>query len=164
LTGPAIRIDVSASALQDRDYLVSTADLHAWEAEHGLIPENGMVLLQTGYGRYWPDAEAYMGTAARGTDALPDLHFPGLGPEAAAWLATTRSIRGVGIDTPSIDYGQSTTFEAHQHLAGSNILIFENVANIESVPITGAWLVAAPMKIHGGSGGPARLLAFVPSQ
>jgi kynurenine formamidase len=164
LTGPAVRVDVSEMALADRDYLISTADLEAWEAEYGRIPDHAMVLLQTGYGQFWPDAEAYMGTAARGPEALADLHFPGLDPEAAAWLAASRSIRGVGIDTPSIDFGQSTAFEAHQHLAGSNILIFENVANVASVPATGAWLVAAPMKIQGGSGGPARLLAFVPAR
>ncbi len=162
LVGPIVRIDVSESALADRDYLVSVADMQAWEEEHGPIPAGAMVLLFSGYGKFWPDAEAYMGTAERGPDALPDLHFPGLDPEAAAWLAASRSIRGIGIDTPSIDYGQSTLFESHQHLAGANILIFENVAYLDTVPTTGAWLVAAPMKIQGGSGGPARLLAYVP--
>ncbi|MGA7304841.1 MAG: cyclase family protein [Rhodothermales bacterium] len=163
LIGPAVRIDVSEKALKDRDYLVSVADLDAWEEANGPLPDGGMVLLYTGYGQFWPDAEAYMGTSARGAEALPDLHFPGLDPEAAAWLVTSRHINGVGIDTPSIDYGQSTTFESHQHLTGANVLIFENVANLDTVPVKGAWLVAAPMKIRGGSGGPARLLAFVPS-
>lgn len=163
LVGPAVRVDISSNALNDRDYLVSLADLQSWEATNGPLPAGGMVLLQTGYGQFWPDAEAYMGTAMRGAEALTDLHFPGLDPEAAAWLVAERSVKGVGIDTPSIDYGQSTTYDSHQHLAGANVLVFENVANIDSVPTTGAWLVAAPMKIGGGSGAPVRLLAFVPS-
>ncbi|HEX9658763.1 MAG TPA: cyclase family protein [Rhodothermales bacterium] len=163
LSGPIIRIDVSSRALQDRDYLVSVGDFNAWEQANGPIPAGTMVLLHTGYGQFWPDAEAYMGTSARGPDALPDLHFPGLHPDAASWLVQSRPIKGIGIDTPSIDYGQSTLFESHRHLAGANILIFENIADLDRVPTTGAWLVAAPMKIKGGSGGPARLLAFVPS-
>jgi len=163
LSGPIIRIDVSSRALKDRDYLVSLEDFEAWEQANGPVPAGSMVLLYTGYGQFWPDAEAYMGTSARGPDALPDLHFPGLHPDAASWLVQSRPIKGIGIDTPSIDYGQSNLYESHRHLAAANILIFENVADLDRVPTTGAWLVAAPMKIKGGSGGPARLLAFVPS-
>jgi len=163
LVGPAVRIDVSKAALADRDYLVSVRDLEDWEQVNGPLPDGGMILLYTGYGRFWPDANSYMGTSMRGSEALPELHFPGLDPEAANWLVTQRNVKGVGIDTPSIDDGQSTTFESHQHLAGSNVLIFENVANLDTVPVRGALLVAAPMKIQGGSGGPARLLAYVPT-
>ena len=73
-----------------------------------------------------------------------------------------RSIKAVGIDTPSIDYGQSTLFESHQHLFGANIPAFENVANLDRLPETGAFVIALPMKIEGGSGGPLRMVGIIP--
>jgi kynurenine formamidase len=162
LVGPAVTVDVSPNANDNPDYLVSISDFQTWEAIHGEIPDRAMVLLRTGHGPNWPDPVAYLGTDIRGPDAIPHLHFPGLAPEAAQWLVDNRNIRGVGLDTPSIDFGQSRTFEAHQILAGQNILIFENVARLDLLPDVGAWLVAAPMKIKGGSGAPLRLLAFLP--
>jgi len=160
--GPAAVVDVSARALADPDYLVTTDDLVAWEAEHGRLPEGAILLLHTGYGRYWPDRVKYMGTDARGEAAVADLHFPGLAPEAAAWLVREHVVDAVGLDTPSIDHGQSTLFEAHRHLAAANVLIFENVKGADRLPATGAWVVALPMKIRGGSGGPLRILALLP--
>ena len=162
LVGPAVVIDVSESAAGNQDYLVSVDDLTSWESSHGMIPDGAMVLLKTGHGANWPDPVTYLGTDMRGPDAVPLLHFPGLDPAAAQWLVDNRAIRGIGLDTPSIDFGQSSTFDSHQILAGQNILIFENVANLDAMPTVGSWVVAAPMKIRGGSGGPLRLLAFVP--
>jgi len=162
LIGPAVVIDVSANTEGDTDYLVSVSDIQEWEAVYGVIPPGAMVLLNTGHGSNWPDPLSYLGTELRGPDAVPLLHFPGLDPATAQWLVDNRSIRGVGLDTPSIDYGQSQTFESHRILAGRNILIFENVAHLDAIPPTGALLIAAPMKIRGGSGAPVRLLAFVP--
>ena len=107
LMGPACVVDVSDAALARADYQVTVADLQNWESAQGELPRGAILLLRTGYGRFWPDAERYMGTAERGSGAVPKLHFPGLHPDAARWLAEEREIDAVGIDTPSIDYGQS---------------------------------------------------------
>jgi kynurenine formamidase len=162
LIGPAVKIDVSAKALADRDYLITTEDIASWESKHGAIPNGSIVLFETGYGRYWPNAEQYLGTALRGTEGVAALHFPGLHPDAAAWLVNHRTIKAVGIDTASIDYGQSNTYGSHVALMTNDIPAFENVANLERVPVKGAYLVALPIKIKGGSGGPARIAAYLP--
>jgi len=161
LMGEAVVIDVTEAAAENRDYLVSTADIEAWESEHGTIPDGAIVLIRTGYGQFWPDAEAYLGTAKRGEEAVPLLHFPGLDPAAAKWLVENRSIHALGIDSASIDYGQSTTYETHQILLGENIPAFENLANLDELPESGFVVIALPMKIEGGSGGPLRIVAIV---
>jgi len=160
LMGPAAVVDVSDRA--DPDYLVTVADLTSWESEHGQLPDGGILLLRTGWGGRWGDRTAYLGTDVIGPDAVPDLHFPGLGAEAAEWLVTNRGVVAVGIDTPSIDRGQSADFRAHVILYADNISGFENVANLDLLPATGSFVVALPMKIEGGSGGPLRIVAFVP--
>ncbi len=161
LIGPAAVVDVSEKAAGDPDYQIGASDLQAWEVAHGRIPDGAILLLQTGYGRHWPDRVRYMGTDERGADAVADLHFPGLDPDAARWLVSERSIRAIGLDTPSIDYGQSTLFESHQILFEMNVPAFENVANLDELPPTGAHVVALPMKIRGGSGGPLRVVAWI---
>lgn len=161
LMAPAAVVDVSAAALANRDYLVQIADLEAWEKTHGRIPDGWMVLLHTGYDRFWPDREKYMGTAERGAQAVPKLHFPGLDPAAATWLVKNRAIAAIGLDTPSIDYGQSTTFQSHRILFEANIPAFENVDNLGELPSKGALIAALPMKIATGSGGPLRIVACV---
>jgi len=164
LMGPTVVIDVAEAAGADPDYLVTPDDLAAWEARYGRIPDRAIVLFRTGWGARWPDAEAYLGTAERGPDAVPRLRFPGLGPVAARWLVERRDVRAVGIDTASIDRGQSSDFLAHRVLAEANVPIFENVARLDRVPPTGSWTIALPTKIGGGSGGPLRLVAFVPDR
>ncbi len=164
LVGPAVVVDVSAQAAADPDYLVSVDDFSAWEAAHGPLPEGIIVLLRTGYGQYWPDRTRYMGTDRRGPEAVPLLHFPGLDPEAARWLTENRSIKALGLDTPSIDYGQSSLFETHRILFAADIPAFENVANLDRLPETGFYVIALPMKIGGGSGGPLRIIAVVPEE
>lgn len=162
LSGQAIVVDVSTNALADPDYLISVEDVLNWERTNGPVPEGAMLLFRTGYGQYWPDREAYMGTAERGPEAVAKLHFPGIAPDLARWLVSERNIKAVGLDTPSLDYGQSTLFESHQILNGQNILGFENLANLDQLPANGAWLIALPMKIKGGSGAPLRVLALLP--
>ncbi len=162
LIGPAVVVDVSAKALADRDYRVTVADFTGWEARNGPIPDESMVLLRTGVGRYWPDRRQYLGTDRRGPEAVADLHFPGLHQDAAKWLVTERHIRAVGLDTASIDYGQSTHFESHQVLAAAGVPIMENLANLEQLPARGAFVVALPMKIKAGSGAPLRAVARLP--
>jgi kynurenine formamidase len=162
LVGPAILVDVTAKAASDRDYRVSVEDLTDWEARHGPIPERAIVLLRTGFGAHWPDRRRYLGTEERGPEAVPLLHFPGLHPEAARWLTRSRDIAAIGIDTPSIDFGQSRQFESHQTLCEQRIPAFENLANLDRLPAQGFSVIALPMKIRGGSGGPLRAVAVLP--
>ena len=142
LIGPAVVVDVTATA--SPDYLVTVADLEAFEAEHGRIPDGAILLIRTGWGDRWPDRAAYLGTEAVGPEAVPELHFPGLHPDAATWILENREIASLGIDTPSIDYGQSTGFETHVILYGGNVPGFENVANMGELPVTGSFVVACP--------------------
>jgi len=164
LMGDAVVIDVTARALRNRDYLVSVSDLLAWERANGRIPRRSIVVLRTGYGRFWPDRERYMGTAELGEQAVPKLHFPGLGPTAARWLVRNRALKAVGIDTPSIDYGQSSLFRSHRILGAANVPVFENLANVNRLPLEGFAVVALPMKIDRGSGGPLRAIAIIGGQ
>jgi kynurenine formamidase len=160
LMGPAVIVDVTDHATPD--YLVSVPDLERWESAHGEIPDGAVLLLRTGWGQLWNDRTAYLGTSAIGPEAVPELHFPGLDPAAAQWLVDNRGIVAIGIDTPSIDRGQSTDFGSHITLYAENISGFENVANLDLLPETGAFVLALPMKIEGGSGGPLRIVSWVP--
>ena len=162
LIGAAAVVDVNPQA--DPDYLVGVEDLTSWEARHGReLPDGGILLIRTGWGDRWSDRTAYLGTDRTGPEAVPELRFPGLSAEAAEWIVANRGIVAVGIDTPSIDFGQSTDFRAHVALYSENISGFENVANLDQLPEWGAYVVALPMKIGGGSGGPLRIVAFVPA-
>lgn len=161
LIGTAILLDVTRQCEANRDYLVSVDDFNAWEIQHGQIPNGAIVLLRTGFAKHWPDRVKYMGTDERGAGAVAKLHFPGLSPDAARWLTTNRSIKAIGLDTPSIDYGQSTLFESHQILFAKNIPAFENLADMSALPASGFLVIAMPMKIGGGSGGPLRVAAVV---
>lgn len=161
LMGNGIVIDVTKQSEANRDYLVTVDDFTNWEKQNGQIPNGTIVLLRTGFAKYWPNRVKYMGTDERGAGAVPKLHFPGLSPDAAHWLTTNRSIKAIGLDTPSIDYGQSTLFESHQVLFAKNIPAFENVADMSALPAKGFWVIALPMKIGGGSGGPLRIAAIM---
>lgn len=161
--GAAVVMDVSPKALKDPDYQIAVADLKAWESAHGRIPRGAIVLLRTGYAQYWPDAKKYLGTAEKGQQGVDNLHFPGLHPDAARWLVNERAIKAVGLDTASIDYGQSKLFETHRVLCGNDVLPLENLAALDKLPPTGAYVIALPMKIKGGSGSPLRMIAWVPA-
>ncbi|HEU5260027.1 MAG TPA: cyclase family protein [Gemmatimonadales bacterium] len=161
LAGPALVIDVSRQADADRDYRITPADLAAWEQTHGRVPDGAIVLFRTGWGNRWPDRARYLGTTKTGPGAVPELHFPGIHPDAARWLVE-RKVRAVGIDTPSIDDGQSATFDTHQILFAADIPAFENLAHVSAVPAIGAFVIALPMLIRGGSGGPLRIVAVLP--
>jgi kynurenine formamidase len=160
LVGPGACVDVSRKCAADRDYQVTVEDFEAWEAANGASLEDRIVLIRTGFGRYWPNAEKYLGTAEQGKGALTKLHFPGLDPAAADWLVTRRRIRMVGIDTASIDHGQTTNYPTHQQLFRDNVPALENVAAMDSLPPAGFTLIALPMKIGGGSGAPCRVIAM----
>ncbi|GAA4276624.1 cyclase family protein [Aquimarina mytili] len=162
LMGGAIKIDVSKNAMNDPEYQIEIKDLTNWEKIHETkIPDKSIVLLYTGLSQYYPNKMKYLGTDKRGEDAIKDLHFPGLSPEAAEWLVTNRDINAIGIDTPSIDYGQSEYFKSHVILFSKNIPVFENLANLDKLPQKNFEVIALPMKIKGGSGGPLRIIAVV---
>ena len=162
LFGPVVIIDVVDQSDRNADYQVTTDDVLRAEREQGVIPADAIVLIRTGFSRRWPDAARYLGTAERGDAAVAKLHFPGLHPDGARWLVANRPIKAIGIDTASIDYGQSTLYESHRALFASGIPAFENLTALERLPVRGASIVALPMKIGGGSGGPLRAVAIVP--
>jgi kynurenine formamidase len=160
LVGEAVVVDISERAARDPDALLGRADLATWESRHGRIPDEAIVLVRTGWERFWSDRARYLGSATPG-DAS-HLHFPGVGAEAAAWLTTARRVRAIGIDTASIDHGPSRDFRAHRTLANANVPIFENLAGLDGLPPKGATFLGLPMKIGGGTGGPLRAVAFLP--
>ncbi|MEJ2205413.1 MAG: cyclase family protein [Gemmatimonadota bacterium] len=161
LIAPAVVVDLAAPV--EPDNMLTVEDLERWEEEHGPVPAGAILLVRSGWGRRYQDRTAYLGTSLTGPEAVPELHFPGIAPEAAEWLVGQRQVAAVGIDTPSIDRGQSSDFRSHVILYGENIPGFENVANLDRLPATGSYVVALPMKIEGGSGGPLRIVAFVPA-
>lgn len=160
LIGPAVVIDVEAQAATNPDYRLSVADITTWERAHGPIPAGAIVLMRSGWGKRWPDTKRYLGTDRPGDVA--NLHFPGFSDEAARFLVSQRSVDAIGVDTPSLDYGQSSDFGAHQIVHAANLPGLENVANLDRLPPTGALLIALPMKIAGGSGAPVRIIALLP--
>ena len=164
LSGNASIVDVSAQAARDADYQVTVADLQAWEtpARHaagrcaaalanGLLQRGGRMPR-----RIWAQPN-------EGRAAVANLHFPGLHPDAARWLVENRRVDAVGIDTASIDFGQSTMFQSHRVLFAANVPAFENLTNLDQLPATGASVIALPMKIAGGSGGPLRAVGILPT-
>lgn len=164
LTGYAIVVDVTDSAALHRDYQVRISDFETWEAENGKIPDASIILIHTGHDQYWPDVEDYLGTKARGDSAVAHLHFPGIHPEAAQWLVKNRAIKAIGLDTPSIDYGPSADFKSHRIFCEEEIPGFENLTNLNLLSPKGDYVIALPMKIKGGSGGPLRIIAMKRNQ
>jgi kynurenine formamidase len=160
LVRPAVVIDVAGAAAADPDYRLTPADLETWEKRHGRIPEGAIVLLRTGWSARWPDKKRYLGDDTPGDASR--LHFPSYGPEAARRLVTERKVAALGVDTASIDHGPSKDFAVHQVVAAANVAGLENLTGLEALPPTGAWVIALPMKIGGGSGGPLRAIALLP--
>ncbi|MCY4077618.1 MAG: cyclase family protein [Acidobacteria bacterium] len=157
---PGIVIDVSEAAAADPDYLVTVEDIAAWEDEHGRVPAGSAVLIRTGWAARWPDALAYLGDDTPGETG--NLHFPGIGEAATRLLVEERRAGRLGIDTASIDHGQSTDFIAHQIGAAAGVPNLENVADLSGLPPTGFLLAALPMKIERGTGAPVRIVALIP--
>ena len=162
LIGAGVRIDVTSQCARDRDYLVTDPRFQAmgdcaWAnseqinriTRHGLCPILAV-------------RQQYLGTELRGQEGVQALHFPGLHPEAADWLVHERQVKAVGIDTASIDYGQSTKFETHVALLTHNVPVFENLGDYASFQTEDFDVIALPMKIAGGTGGPLRIIAVLP--
>ncbi len=159
LFGPGVVIDVSGPASADADYLVSLADVKKFEADHGPIPSGAIVLANTGWARFWKQPERY-----QGRDVRDQLHFPGFAPEAVEFLINERSVRGVGLDTLSVDHGLSRDFPVHHLLGKAERFGLENLAQLDKLPATGFYVFVAPIKIETGSGGPARVFAILPNR
>jgi kynurenine formamidase len=159
LVAPAVVIDITAQAAKNRDYTLSAQDVSAFEKQHGRIARGTIVLLKTGWSRRWPDAKSYLGDDTPG-DASK-LSFPSYGLDAAKQLIEARGAAALGIDTASIDYGKSTDFQVHRLAGANNVPGLENLTNLDQLPARGAMVVALPMKIEGGSGGPLRAIALV---
>lgn len=152
LVRPGICIQVTG---KPEDYQVSVADLKAFEAKNGAIPEGSIVMIATGWDARWPDQKRYI------NDRNGVKHFPGIHPDAAAYLARDRKVAGIGIDTPSVDYGPSSKFETHNLTMRLNVFHIENAANLTALPAAGFTIVVAPINLVGGSGGPARVFALL---
>ena len=159
LVGPAVVVDISRACSANADYQLSRGDLEAWEKSNGRIPAAAILLVKTGWAKFWPDRARYMGTTAPGD--VRNLHFPGISSDAAKVLVA-RKVDGVGIDTASLDHGPSVDFRTHQILNGAGIYGLENVANLDRLPAVGATIIALPMKIRNGTGGPVRIMAVLP--
>jgi kynurenine formamidase len=156
---PVVVIDVRSKVSENPDYLLNMSDLIVWEQFHGTIPENAVVMMYTGWDARWTDYAKYKNAEKNGT-----LHFPGFAPEAAKILVDERNIAGIGIDTLSVDYGKSKDFAVHHIVHGKGRYHLENVANLGMLPLTGAWLVVAPIKIENGTGGPTRIFGLIGSK
>lgn len=159
LIGPAAVIDIVDKAAGDPNYRLTLADVSSHEQKYGRIPDGAIVLLRTGWSDRWPDARAYLGDDTPG-DAS-NLSFPGYGAEAAELLVTERAAVVLGVDTASIDYGRTTDFPVHRIVAEKQVAGLENLTNLDALPATGATVIALPMKIAGGSGGPVRVIAML---
>ena len=160
LIAPAVVIDVADRTANNADYRLTADDVRAWETRNGTIAAGTIVLLRTGWGSRWPDRKSYFGDDTPG--ATDNLHFPSYGEDAARLLVEQRHVAAIGVDTASIDYGQSRDFIVHRVANGADVPGIENIAHLETLPARGAWLMALPMKIAGGSGGPVRIVAVVP--
>jgi len=154
---PACVVDVREAVATDPDYRVTVADLERFIKAHGPVPRGGFVFFRTGWASRWPSQQRYINEDSDGVK-----HFPGLSLEAARYLLDEVHPVGVGIDTPSIECGPTKDLVVHRLLLGAGIYILENVANLDLVPPTGAALIALPLKLLGGSGSPARVLALAP--
>ncbi len=159
LIAAAVVIDVAAKAAADPDYRLTREDMTAWEANHGAVPAGSIVMLHTGWGERYPDRKRYFGDDT--PNDASNLHFPSYGVEAASYLVEERKVAVLGVDTPSIDHGPSKDLLVHRVAAAANVPGLENVANLGQLPATGAWVIALPIKIAGGSGGPVRVVGLV---
>lgn len=160
LIAPAVVINVTDSTARNADYRLSAGDVQAFEKRHGRIPAGAIVIMRTGWETRWPDRKAYFGDAT--PNDASNLHFPSFGAEAARLLVEERKVAGLGLDTPSIDFGPSKDFIVHRIAAARNVVGLENLRGLGSLPAVGAMVIALPIKIEGGSGGPMRAIALVP--
>jgi kynurenine formamidase len=160
--GDVVVIDVRNQVAADKEYLVTVDDVLQWEATHGKIPDDSIVLFNMGLARAWPDKIKYTGTDKRGNEGVAELKNPAIHKDTALFLSTQRRIKLVGLDTTSFDNARQSDRRSHRIFFEHDIPGIENVANIDALPATGAFMIALPMKIKDGSAAPVRVIAFVP--
>jgi kynurenine formamidase len=156
LISPAVVIDISAKTEAIDDATLDVADIEAWEVENGEIPAGALVFLYSGWDARWDDPDAF-----RNADADGVQHYPGFSPEAATFLVEERDIRGIGVDTLSLDIGASTTFDVHYTILGAGKYGVEGVANLGALLGRQATVFVGVPRWEEGSGGPARVLAVI---
>ncbi|XP_067130540.1 isatin hydrolase-like [Centruroides vittatus] len=157
LIAPAVVVDITSKFIDGSISNLMPEDLEKWESIHGKIPDGSILILKTGWGKFWNDNEKYV------NGSEPHKKVPGISPQAASWLVANRKIYGVGVETLSQDEMPTNIFEAHVILQGANIYGIENIANVDKLPVTGAILYAMPVKLRNGSGAPARVFAKLPN-
>ena len=152
---PVAVIDISKRASKDPDAVVTPDDLVRYEKRHGRIPRNAGVFMYSGWEERLPDPEAFKNADANGT-----FHFPGFGIDAVEWLLDRRSVRAIGVDTLSLDKGESTTFDVHLTWLGSDRYGIENLANLGKLRPKGTTAFVGVVPWEEGSGGPCRVIAY----
>jgi kynurenine formamidase len=160
LVAPVLVIDCTSQSSSNPDYEMLMTDVVSFEVRNGPIPKGSIVLMRTGWSSRYGEKRDYLGDDTPG-DAS-NLHFPGFGEEVMHVLIEQRGVAAIGLDTASLDPGKSTTFMAHRIAAAAGVPGFENLTNLDKLPAKGALLMALPMKIEGGSGGPLRAVAMIP--
>lgn len=157
LVVPSVVINICSQAAANPDYALAIADILAWEQQYGLVPAFSVVLLYTGWQSKWLDTEQFIKQ-----DAIGGRHFPGFSREATGFLLSERQIAGVGIDTHGVDSGQDDTFASNRLVLAHRCIVLENLTNLDQLPPIGTTLVIGVLRLRGGSGSPAAVLALVP--
>jgi kynurenine formamidase len=151
---PIVVVDISEKAEEDRDATVEVDDLIRFERRHGRIPEGALVAMDSGWADKVDDPLEF-----KGGDAFPNYHFPGFSEEAAMWLAQRRDVSAIGVDTISLDPGNSTTFPVHVSFLATDRYGLENLNNLDEIPPRGATAYVGLIPWEDGSGGPCRVIA-----
>lgn len=157
LIAPAVVIDVTAQVARNNDYVISVADVMAWERQHGAIRAGSLVLFYTGFQNYWNDPARFFNMDANG-----GLHFPGVGGDTTAYLLRERRIAGVGIDTHGVDPGQDQLFGTNTQVLANNGIILECLNNLDRLPPEGTTVIIGALALKGGSGSPVAVFALAP--
>jgi len=153
---PAAIIDVQEEVKKNPDYSLTREKIKEFEKKN-TIPPHAAVLLLTGWSkRYFIDGQY------RNVDSKGVMRYPGFSLEAAKYLVNDHKIAALGIDTLSIDNGPSQDFPVHKFVLSHGLFMVENLANLDQLSNNGTVVIFAPLKIEGGTGSPARVLALVP--
>jgi kynurenine formamidase len=151
LLRPAVVFDLTPRAIADGGVLLGDADIAQWERRNGEVPRGSVAFVRSGWSQRWSDPDAFRN----------GMQFPAISKEAADLLVNERGVVGIGVDTLSVDNGQADTSPCHRLVHGAGGYILENLANLERLPERGAFVLIAPLPIRGGTGAPARVIAFI---